>query len=451
MSTVHKSPNTATPLQRRRVLVVVALAFATIVLDGYDLMVYGAMVPALLDYPEWALTPTQVGLIGSYTTFGMLVGALGVGFLTDILGRRRIVLACIAWFSLATVATAMASTPEAFGLFRFLAGIGLGGVMPTAIALTVEYAPRGRQQLYNAMMFVGYSVGGVLAALVAIALLAEVGFRSLLWVGAAPALVLIPLVYFLLPESMSYLARRGRLEEAQQLAEKYGAGIDVPDVDATKGGRATSAVSYLLSKGRRGPLVLFCVASFMGLLLVYGLNTWLPAIMRSAGYPLGSSLSFLLALNLGAIVGTLAAAAVADRIGSRIAISLAFLAAAVTLVFLSLQPPAALIYVFIALAGLGSIGTQILVNGYAAAYFRAWARGSAVGMTLGIGRVGAVVAPTMVGLIMDSNLGFQWNFYAFVIPAVLGLVAIVLVPRRSETALSSPPQAARESGTPQMR
>src|SRR5690625_4616495 len=209
--------HTKKPRSKRSSLVIVVLCFAIMTLDGYDLMVYGAIVPDLLDYGAWDLSASHVGLIGSYTTFGMLVGALAVGGLSDILGRRRVMLACTVWFSVATAITAMAPTPETFGLFRFLAGVGLGGVMPTAIAQVVEYAPPGRKQFYNAMMFVGYSAGGVLASLVALALLSTTGFRTLLWIGAAPAIVLVPLLYCLLPESVSYLKRRGRIAEAERL------------------------------------------------------------------------------------------------------------------------------------------------------------------------------------------------------------------------------------------
>src|SRR5699024_5165085 len=207
---------------KRSGLVIVALCFAIMTLDGYDLMVYGAIVPDLLDYEAWDLSASHVGLIGSYATFGMLVGALSVGALSDILGRRRVLLISAVWFSVAMAITAMAPSPEVFGLVRVIAGMGLGGVMPTAIAQTVEYAPPGRKQFYNAMMFVGYSVGGVLASVAAIAFLSATGFRTLLWIGAAPALILVPLIYFLMPESPSYLARRGRTEEVEQLIQDYG-------------------------------------------------------------------------------------------------------------------------------------------------------------------------------------------------------------------------------------
>lgn len=417
--------------KRRSPLLVVALCFAVIVLDGYDLMIFGAIVPVLLEFPEWGLGPSEVGIIGSLTTFGMLVGALLVGTLSDIFGRRRVFLASTIWFSAMTLLSALAPSPELFGLLRLLAGIGLGGVMPTAIALTVEYAPANRKQFYNAMMFVGYSVGGVLAALLALVLVQPLGFRWLIAFGAVPGILLVPVIAKYLPESMSYLARRGQTGRAEELSRTYG-------IELSAGGQGqeagrNGAFRYLLGRRRLRPLALFSTASFAGLLLVYGLNTWLPQIMRSAGYPLGSSISFLLVLNLGAVLGTIGSAVLADRVGSRIAVTLAFLAAVATLVGLSLQPSAGLLYVFVALAGLGSIGTQILVNGYAAAYFPAWTRGTAVGITLGIGRLGAVVAPLLVGMILDSNLSFEWNFYAFLLAAVLGLVAILLIPRGKTT------------------
>src|SRR5699024_7568004 len=194
------------------------------------------------------------------------------------------------------------------------------------------------------------------------------------------------------------------------------------------------ALRHLLGRGRIGPLVLFSIASFTGLMLVYGLNNWLPEIMRNAGYALNSSLGFLLLLNLGAVVGTVSVATLADKVGPKIAVCLAFLAAVVSLTALSFQPQTVVLYLAVAIAGLGSIGTQILVNGYAAEYFPGWTRGTAVGITLGVGRVGAVIAPVLVGAILDSQLGFGWNFYVFVIAALLGLLMAILIPTRRSLA-----------------
>src|SRR4051794_13930380 len=145
-------------------LTVVAICFFVVVFDGYDLIVYGASVPDLLAEPGWHLNPSKVGGIASWTLFGMLLGALSAGALTERLGRRQIVLIGITWFSIAMLACSAAPNPGSLTVLRFVAGLGLGGVIPSSIALTMEYAPRERRQLYNALMFAGYPVGGVIAA-----------------------------------------------------------------------------------------------------------------------------------------------------------------------------------------------------------------------------------------------------------------------------------------------
>jgi len=133
------------------------------------------IVPKLLAYKAWGLTPVETGAIGSYALAGMFIGAILIGYLTDVVGRRKVMMVSIAAFSVLMLLTAWAPTPELFGLFRFLAGLGLGGVIPTAIALTVEFSKSSRRNFNNALMFSGYAVGGILAALVALAFLSALG------------------------------------------------------------------------------------------------------------------------------------------------------------------------------------------------------------------------------------------------------------------------------------
>ncbi|WP_219537572.1 MFS transporter, partial [Nonomuraea guangzhouensis] len=151
--------------------------------------------------------------------------------------------------------------------------------------------------------------------------------------------------------------------------------------------------------------------------------------MRQAGYPLGSSLQFLLVLNLGAIVGTIMVSFLADRFGSKIVTACAFLAATLCLYLLSLHLDTAVLMVCVAVAGLGSVGTQILVNGYVATHYPSSARATALGWSLGVGRLGAILGPLLGGWILGSGLGTEWNFYAFVLPALLGAIFIAAVPR----------------------
>ncbi|TQM01892.1 MFS transporter [Pseudonocardia kunmingensis] len=404
---------------RRPGALVIAICFATVILDGYDLVVYGAIVPALLDYEPWGLDAAAAGLIGSLALVGMAVGALCSGWLTDRLGRRRLVLAAITWFSAATALCAVAPNAEVFGLLRFVAGIGLGGVLPSAIALTVEFAPPNRRQLYNSIIHAGYSVGGVICAAVAIWLLPTGGFRVLLLVGAAPWLILFPIALRWLPESPSWLVARGRLDEARELAIHHGL-----DPETLTAGATTSKVrtSEIFGRYRRWT-ILFVLISFCGLLLSYGVGTWLPQIMRQAGYPLGSAISFLLVLNLGNVIGTLLIASVADRIGSRRAIPIALTVGAVSLVLLSIPLPQVLLYVLVTLLGFGAMGSQILVNGFVAASYPSRIRASGLGFVMGVGRLGGIAGPYAVGLLITAELGFQWNFWFF---AAFAVIAVVL-------------------------
>ncbi|MFI7066410.1 MFS transporter [Kribbella sp. NPDC050124] len=433
---------TATTARSRAGLWVVAICFVTIVFDGYDLIVYGAVVPSLLKNPDWQLTAAQAGAIGSYALTGMVIGTLCVGALTDIVGRRRIMFASIVWFSLAMGATALAPNPEVFGILRFVTGLGLGGVVPTAIALTVEYAPPHRRNFNNALMFSGFSLGGVLAAVLAINLVPTQGFRIMFWIGMAPLVLVLPLAWKFLPESVSFLQARGRHDEAAALAAKYGVQAEPVAVDTSS---KWSALAVLFGRKHLAATILFGLASFFGLLLVYGLNTWLPQIMRQSGYPLGSSLRFLLVMNLGAIVGALAASTLADRFGSKVVTTVAFALAAFSIYTLSVNPAAAALYLLIAIAGLGTVGTQILVNGYVATHYPAGSRATALGWSLGVGRLGAIVGPLFGGWVLDSGLSLDWNFYGFAVPAVLGALVIAAVPRtgrerRPEPALGPTPQ-----------
>ena len=150
---------------------VVVLCWIAVALDGFDLVVLGAVTPALLEYQEWGLTAPQVGAITSYGLFGMLIGALGIGTLADVIGRRRSILISVVSFSVFTALCAFAPTPGIFGTLRFLAGLGLGGLIPTAATMVSEYARMRRGGSSITFMMTGYHVGGVLTALLAIPVL----------------------------------------------------------------------------------------------------------------------------------------------------------------------------------------------------------------------------------------------------------------------------------------
>ncbi len=428
---------------------VVALCWVAVIFDGYDLIVYGAVIPFLLDDPAMGLGPAQAGVIGSLALVGMFFGALIVGTITDQIGRRKSLMICASWFSVCMGLSALAPNAELLGLFRFLAGLGLGGTLPTAAALTNEYAPARYRTLVYAFMFSGVPLGGVLAASLSILLEPIYGWRVMFWIGVVPLLVVVPLVYRFVPESVAFLLSKDRREEAETIARRYSVPLrpeDEREPEAPRdGGREPgqargffASLSTIFSRRYVAATILFWLSMFSALLMIYGLNTWLPEIMRSAGYPLGSAITFLLVLNLGAIAGSFITSAATDRFGSKPMCVLSFLLAFFSLGLLSLPGlPTPILYGLLVLAGVGSHGTQVLLIAYISGHHPASSRATALGWSFGMGRLGGISGPLIGGFLVGAGLTVPWGFYAFALPGLVGAIVVALVPR-------APTEAPRE-------
>jgi MFS family permease len=186
-------------------------------------------------------------------------------------------------------------------------------------------------------------------------------------------------------------------------------------------------VTILFRGGYLRATLAFWVTSFMGLLLVYGLNTWLPEIMRSAGYELGAALALLLVLNVGAVLGLLVAGQVANRIGIGRAAVVWFVAAAVFLALISIRLPGIGVYVSVLLAGVFVFSSQVLVYAFVSQLYPAAARATALGAASGIGRLGAIAGPLIGGALLSAGIAYPWGFYAFALVAAIGAVSVAVV------------------------
>ncbi|OYD68342.1 MFS transporter [Rhodococcus sp. OK302] len=422
MSTIER------PATRVRAAMWVApLCWIAVLLDGFDLVVLGAVIPSLREYGDWNLSTSAITIISTFGLVGMTIGALTIGTLTDIIGRRKALIYSVAAFSLLTLLCAVAPNPFIFGALRFLAGVGLGGALPTALVLVNEFSKKQGGGSASTMLMTGYHVGAVATAALALVLIDPFGWHSMFIVGAAPALVLIPLMIKYLPESPAYLLAHGRREEAEQIAAQYGLVLEAApatDADADAAvASATNPVKMLFSPKFLRNSIAIWVTSFMGLLLVYGLNTWLPTIMREAGYELGAALTFLLILNAGAVVGLLVAGRVADKVGPRTAAVVWFTGAAIFLALLSVKAGGA-IYVMVFLAGCFVFSAQVLVYAFTSANHPANIRATALGWSAGVGRLGAICGPILGGALLGAGYAVPWGFYAFALVGLIGLVAI---------------------------
>jgi AAHS family benzoate transporter-like MFS transporter len=430
-------------LRRRTVTWIVTLATVGLVFDGYDLVVYGAVLPQFLRDPSQigAVTPAMGGALGSYALIGVLVGALLAGSVGDVIGRRKVMLTAYAWFSVGMGLTTLTTTTTLFGLLRFGTGIGVGALVATTGALVAEFAPKGRKNLCNAITYSGVPLGSLLAALVAILLLESVGWRGMFLIGALPLVTLLPLALLKMPESPAWLLARGRVAEARAMADRTGVVLDgtVPadtaaDTTDAPAERERAGFAGLLSRSYLVPTILLGLISAIGLLLVYALNTWLPELMGRAGYSTKGSLAFLLVLNGGAVVGAMIASRFADRFGPKPVVVVSFLLGAASIVLLTVSFPVGLLLAFIAVVGLGTSGTQILIYGFVATYYRTSVRGAGVAWCAGFGRLGGIGGPLIGGLLIASGLALNSIFYALTVLAVVGALLTVVVPKAARHA-----------------
>jgi AAHS family benzoate transporter-like MFS transporter len=387
----------------------VLLCWVAVALDGYDLVVLGVVIPTLLENGALGFTGPTVTTASTLGLIGMGLGAVMIGPLTDRFGRRQTLITSVAIFSLFTIATGLAQGVGQFTTFRFLAGLGLGGCLPTALAFMSEHAPTGRGGSAITRMMTGYHVGAVLSALLALWLVEDYGWRSMFVVGGALGLLTLPFMWAKLPESEAYLRAVERRDTA---------------------GAGTLARSAAVVKGRYLRISIgLCVASFMGLLLVYGLNTWLPTIMREAGYSIQQGTTLILVLNVGAVIGLLVAGHIADTRGNKPAVLAWFGLAAVFLALLSIRlENRLLVYAAVLLTGIFVFSAQVLVYAFVGHLYPPEIRGTALGVAAGVGRVGAIVGPTLGGALVTAGIAYPWGFYAFTLAAILAMITLATVP-----------------------
>ena len=408
-----------------------------ILAEGYDVGVLGAILPALAEYKEWNLSPLALGGLGSYALIGMLIGALFIGTLSDLVGRKKMLLASMVIFTITQAGAAWAPTPELFGLFRLIGGLGMGGVIPVAAALTIEYSAPNKRSYNYGLMYSGYSLGIVAAALAALFVLPMGGWRAVIAIGAAPV-VLIPIIWKFLPESLEFLESKGRKSEAKALATKlnianYTPVVAVaPAVPVAQGGQVDpwwKTITTMFSRKYLRSTVFFWISLFCGLVLVYGLNTWLPSIMKKAGYDLGSSLTFLLVFSLASAIGGLLLGRAADKYGKKLILVVFYILGGLGIMLLVFPNTMVVNLLFVAFAGVGSISTSLVLTGYIADYYPAKVRGTATGWALSFARLGAISGPLIGGWIAGSKLPFEANFAIFAGIAVLAAGAVAMIPK----------------------
>ena len=377
------------------------LCWLAMVLDGFDLVVLGTVIPTLIKTGELGFDAVGATFVATVSLVGVGAGALFIAPLSDRLGRRNLLMACVLWFSVFTLAVVWAPNVAVFGVFRLLAGAGLGACLPAALAYMNDFSPAGNAGKSTTRTMTGYHVGAVATAFLALLVIPE--WRTMFVVGGVAGLLLLPFLWFKLPETL-------------------------PPARAA-GAESRTGFRDLVKKPYPVVAAAIAAASFMGLLLVYGLNTWLPQLMASAGYPVSAGLSLLLVLNLGAVAGLIVAGILADKHGTKPIVLLWFGLSALCLALLSIKVEnAVLLNVLVFVTGVFVFSSQVLVYAWVSQLFPARLRATALGFAAGVGRVGAIMGPAVTGGLVAAGIAYPWGFYVFAAAGALALAALLAVP-----------------------
>jgi AAHS family 4-hydroxybenzoate transporter-like MFS transporter len=388
-------------------LLVVATAL-TIILDGLDNQLLAAAVPAMMR--EWSLPRAAFASVLASGMVGMMIGGAIGGYIGDRIGRRLALLGSVVSFGALTLLVSFAGGVTSLTALRFFAGLGLGGAMPNAAALSSEYVPLRNRPFAVTLTIVCIPLGGTLAGMTGAQILPRYGWRALFLIGGVVPLVLAALLVKVLPESPRFLARqRHRWAELVALLRRLGHAIpdDAMFVDAREQAVAqASARTLLVPEFRRDTLAL-CASFFFCLMTVYVGTNWVPTLLRDAGFGLDVASYGLTAFNFGGVVGAIAGAVLIGRFGSRLTmLSMAAGAIAGSALLASVSIAAQSAFAVLAmLAWTGGLINAVQTTMYALAahVYPTPIRATGVGTAVAVGRIGGVVSPYAGAWALESG------------------------------------------------
>jgi AAHS family 4-hydroxybenzoate transporter-like MFS transporter len=403
-----------------------------LVIDGFDAQAMGYVAPSVI--AEWHVAKQALGPVFSASLFGMLVGSLGLSVLADRIGRRPVLLGATLFFALAMLATPFAASIPTLIALRFVTGLGLGCIMPNAMALVGEFSPAAHR--VKRMMFVscGFTLGAALGGFLSAVLIPSLGWRAVFFVGGAVPFALAIAMAAKLPESLQFLVLKGREARARDWLARFApdAGIDATTRIVVRERAAEGApVAELFRAGRLPVTLLLWAISFMNLIDLYFLSNWLPTVMRDAGYSQGTAVIVGTVLQTGGVIGTLSLGWFIERYGFMRVLFVCFACAAASVGLIgSVAHALPWLLVVVFAGGFCVVGGQPAVNALAGQYYPTSLRSTGIGWSLGIGRIGSVLGPLVGGQLIALAWSNDALFHAAAVPVacsslfVLGLAGV---------------------------
>ena len=410
----------------QQVLVVVLCMFLNM-LDGFVITAMAVVATAVSS--ELQLTPDRLGWIFSFTLAGMMGGAMFLSPVTDLLGRRRMIIISVALVGASILLTAMATSLAEFILLRFISGIGAGAMLASQATLAAEYSPDKYRALSVVLVTVGYPAGAMFTSVVAELVVPGFGWRGMFWFGGILTLAMVVVAYLFIPESLKFLVER-RPPQALERANAILARMKKPAITSLPSLQTSSnrprasfagTLTRLLSKELRGHTLTLWVTFFLCFSTLYFLMSWIPKLMEDAGFAAGVGRDAFFLFNLGAIFGVLILGWLSTRMKLTNLVFAFLFASAVGMLAFALAPSdKGLLLVLIFFIGVLQQGGFTGLYGAAAKAYPTEIRSTGIGWSIGLGRFGAVVGPAAAGYLIVAGLDMSANFIVFAVPMAIG-------------------------------
>ncbi|MHA6195333.1 MFS transporter [Pseudomonas wadenswilerensis] len=406
---------------------VAVICFLAIVFDGIDSALFGTLLPAIM--ADMQMGPAEAGILASVGHIGAVGGAIVFGVAADAIGRKRMMLIGMTLFISFTAACGLAQGIVDFAVYRFVAGFGLAGIVPIAVALVFEYTPGKWKAMTSSVSYTGISVGVLLSAVLSMALLASFGWRGIL-LGTFVGILLVPVAQLWLPESMSILVKKGRQQRIGRILQSANpqfvpAASDDYHLDEPPAPRVP--LKRLFQGGYARNTLLLGLGMLCIMMIAVTLTTWIAQLMVQRGYSMSTGISFILVFTCSNFISTPLAGWIADRVGYRAVFSLYMpvLFVSISLIGVIENPQGALVCMFF--AGFAAMGATCILLPYVGSLYPQSFRSTAMGVIYAIGRVGPIVGPAIAGFMLAAGISVPLILVCMAAPALVALVAFLLV------------------------
>lgn len=406
---------------------VVFLGFIIIALDGFDVAIMGFIAPQLK--LDWSLDAHALGPVLSAALMGLAGGAMAAGPLADRYGRKIVLLCSVFLFGTLTIATAFAQDVQTLVILRFLTGLGLGAAMPNSSILVSEYAPERSRSFLITIAFCGFSAGAAFGGFASAWMIPNLGWQSVLLMGGILPLLVLPVLCFKLPESVTYLvARHASPERIRTIMQRLAPGqvTSASTFLVPPQAPRTSSIGLMLSRDYLFGTTMLWVGYIIALFMVYLFSGWLPSLAKEVGqYSIAQAAIVTAIFQVGGPAGAIFTGWAMDRWGKRSVLTLMFIGCGLAVFAIGQATGHFLLLCAVAcLVGFGLNGVSVGMNALAATYYPTQARATGASWMSGIGRIGAVLSAFAGAQMMSLGWSMAQICMTMLIPAGVAACAV---------------------------